>query len=971
METKNSTLNSETQVIYQDNACSPSRLNRLDRFGNIGRTRIIETTGWIFDKPTTELDFNLDEFLAEPLINEQEKDIFVSFTQFTNTTGDLSKKYEVIDGELIKTPAAGLVKGTADRLTITFLEFMKRLSEADSRTAFGYGVHSEIYGNQVGILVNGKQDPSINVLARTKEFYSYSKGTGIMMIDHDPSVYGPAISSEKLVQILESIHKGFNKSARIVKPSLSSGIVRVGADMSSVQGFHLYIPVSNAADIPRYGNVLFQRLWLMDYGFIAVSSNGSLLLRSIVDNAVFSPERLDFVGKPIVNSTELEYKPFSSEYMPGVLLDTTLLPDLTSEELLQLERLIEEKKSEIQPKALKIQCQWREERINDIANDGIDKDTAGALVDRFLQGNCKELYAEFILDFADSKLGKVSVKQVLGNPQMFNEKSLADPIEGKTYGSTTAKFYWNDGKPVINSLAHGQNTVYFLKTISSDNTFNDILEKSEIIIDRKSPEIFSEYTPAFSFPSLHGVDVRDGTINTRPLSELGNSQRLIDNHINDLFYISNIKSWLVWNDDSWCWDPDAVFVRSYAKELPTQIYNEGHSHLKDADAFVKWSRLSQKQATMTSTISILRDCIQMRLPFSIIDSNIYQVGINKARQVINLKTGVVRIAERSDYLTKSLNVEYLGDSAQAIRWHTFLDQVFEGDNELIDWIQRWCGYLLTGSTVEHIFLFCYGLGSNGKNVFSGVLLDILGDYARAIATETVAESKRQAGSATPDLVDLIGARLAISSETEDNVALSESLIKSVVSGDTMTARGLYCAPVQFTPQFKLMMLGNHKPIIRGTDDGIWRRIRLVPFNKTFTSSERDPFLAEKLRKENPHILAWMLEGCLEWQKRGLQDTPKKIVQSTNEYKVEQDLIGTWVDECCEQKLNHESNSTDLYKSYQTWCVDSGLRVASKVAFSRRLAERGFTTRRSNGKTWISGLVVSLTFHGYGASCSGG
>ena len=969
MNSDNNILNSETQVIYQNNNdCLPSR---LDRFGNIGRTRIIDTTGWIFDKPTTELDFDLEEFLAEPLINEQEKDIFVSFTQFTNTTGDLSKKYEVIDGELIKTPAAGLLKGTADRITITFSQFMKRLSEADSRTAFGYGLHSEIYGDQVGILVNGKQDPSINVLARTKEFYSYPEGTGIMMIDHDPSVYGPAISSEKLVQILESIHKGFNKSARIVKPSLSSGIVRVGADMSSVQGFHLYSPVINAADIPRYGNVLFQRLWLMDYGFIAVSSNGSLLLRSIIDNAVFSPERLDFVGKPIVNSTELEYKPFSPEYMPGILLDTTLLPDLTGEELLQLERLIEEKKSEIQPKALKILSQWREERINDIANEGIDKNTAGALVDRFLQGNCKELYAEFILDFADSKLRKVSVKQVLDNPQMFNGKSLADPIEGRTYGSTTAKFYWNDGKPVINSLAHGQNTVYFLKTISSDNTFNDILEKSEIIIDRKSPEIFSEYTPAFSFPSLHGVDVRDGTINTRPLSELGNSQRLIDNHINDLFYISNIKSWLVWNDDSWCWDPDAVFVRSYAKELPTQIYNEGHSHLKDADAFVKWSRLSQKQATMTSTISILRDCIQMRLPFSIIDSNIYQVGINKARQVINLKTGVVRSAERSDYLTKSLNVEYLGDSAQAIRWQTFLDQVFEGDNELIDWIQRWCGYLLTGSTVEHIFLFCYGLGSNGKNVFSGVLLDILGDYARAIATETVAESKRQAGSATPDLVDLIGARLAISSETEDNVALSESLIKSVVSGDTMTARGLYCAPVQFTPQFKLMMLGNHKPIIRGTDDGIWRRIRLVPFNKTFTSSERDPFLAEKLRKENPHILAWMLEGCLEWQKRGLQDTPKKIVQSTNEYKVEQDLIGTWVDECCEQNVNHESNSTDLYKSYQTWCVDSGLRVASKVAFSRRLAERGFTTRRSNGKTWISGLVVKLPFHCYGTSCSGG
>jgi P4 family phage/plasmid primase-like protien len=933
--------------------------------------RIIDTTGWNFGDDTPKSDFNLDDLILESLANELEKDIPVSFTRFTNATGDLSKTYEVIDGKVIKTPAAVLAKGTAERVTVTFLDFMNQLCEAGSRTAFAYGVHPAIYGDQVNIVVNGKQDSSINVLARTKEFYSYSEGVGIMMIDHDPSAYGPTISSEELVQTLEAIHKGFSKSARIIKPSLSSGVVRVGSDMPSKHGFHLYNLVANAADIPRYGNVLFQRLWLMGYGFIALSSNGSLLLRSIIDSAVFSPERLDFVGKPIVSSSELEYKPSSPEYMPGILLDTTMLPDLTSEELLQLEQLIKEEKSKIQPKALKIQCQWREERINDLENKGSDKATAGILVDSFLQGDCKELYADFILDFADSKLGKVSVKQVLDNPQMFNGKSLADPIEGKTYGSTTAKFYWNDGKPVINSFAHGQNTKYFFKEVSlAKNTFNDILEKSEIIINRELTETISEYTPVFSFPTLHGVDVRDGTINTRPLSEMGNSLRLIDSYHNDLFYISTVKSWLVWHDDSWSWDPDAVFVRSYTKELPTQIYNEGHSHLKDADAFVKWSRLSQKQATMTSTISILKDCREIHIPFSVIDSNSYQVGINNARQVIDLKTGVVRISERNDYLTKSLNVEYLGDSARAVRWHAFLDQVFEGDNDLIDWIQRWCGYLLTGSTIEHVFLFCYGLGSNGKNVFSGVLLDILGDYARAIATETVSESKRQAGSATPDLVDLIGARLAISSETEDNVALSESLIKSLVSGDPMSARGLYCAPVQFTPQFKLMMLGNHKPIIRGTDDGIWRRIRLVPFNKTFTSLERDPFLAEKLRKEIPHILAWMVEGCLEWQKNGLQDIPKAIMKSTNEYKVEQDLIGSWVDECCERDVNRESNSTDLYKSYQTWCVDSGLRVASKVAFSRRLAERGFTTRRSNGKTWMSGLVVSSPCHSYGMSYSG-
>ncbi|QSB00580.1 hypothetical protein JWZ98_18230 [Methylomonas sp. EFPC1] len=364
---------------------------------------------------------------------------------------------------------------------------------------------------------------------------------------------------------------------------------------------------------------------------------------------------------------------------------------------------------------------------------------------------------------------------------------------------------------------------------------------------------------------------------------------------------------------------------------------------------------SQKERTIEAAVSLLQDFDRVRLPLSLVDADPFRLGLDCGRAVLDLKAGATRPAQQSDFITKAVNVERLGDSTKAVRWRDFLSQIFGDDVELIDWLKRWCGYLLTGSTSEQIFVFCFGLGANGKSVLADTIRFILGDYARAIAAETLTESKRQAGSATPDLAELIGARLAMSSETEDGAALAESLIKSLVAGDTMTVRKLYTAPVQFTPQFKLMMLGNHKPVIKGNDYGIWRRVRLIPFKRTFKPEERDPALLDKLRAEAPHILAWMVEGCIDWQRRGLADIPATIKQATGDYQEEQDLIGRWLAECCRLSPSAETSSTAIYSNYKQWCIDNGLRPASNVALGRRLGERGFSSRSSNGKTLWAGL----------------
>lgn len=470
---------------------------------------------------------------------------------------------------------------------------------------------------------------------------------------------------------------------------------------------------------------------------------------------------------------------------------------------------------------------------------------------------------------------------------------------------------------------------------------------------------------AFDSPTLSGTDSRDGTDNTRPLSELGNAERLLDAHGGDCHYVHDAKAWLHWRGGAWTWDVDGAMIRSLAARLPLQIYNEGGLHLADAEYFAKWSRSSQKERVLLATVSLLQDFKQVRLPLSLVDADPFKVGFDNARKVLDLRTGTARPARPGDLITKSLCVGQMGESSKAIRWQAFLTQIFGDDVELIYWVKRWCGYMLTGSTSEQIFIFCFGLGANGKSVLADILRHILSDYARAIASETLTESKRAAGSATPDLAELIGARLAMSAETEDGAALAESLIKSLVSGDCMTVRKLYTAPVQFTPQFKLMMLGNHKPIIKGNDYGIWRRVRLIPFRRTFKPKERDPALLDKLKAEAPHILAWMVEGCLDWQQRGLKDTPTTIQQATCEYQDEQDLIGNWLSECCTLSPSNKASSTEIYTNYKNWCIDNGLRPASNVSLSRRLTERGYYSRKSNGARLWSGISVTNSNYGGG------
>jgi putative DNA primase/helicase len=243
-------------------------------------------------------------------------------------------------------------------------------------------------------------------------------------------------------------------------------------------------------------------------------------------------------------------------------------------------------------------------------------------------------------------------------------------------------------------------------------------------------------------------------------------------------------------------------------------------------------------------------------------------------------------------------------------------------------------------------LILYGHGKNGKSVFCDTVSAMMGDYA----TETPAETlmiRRQESSNSNDIARLVGARWVSANETEEGHRMAESKVKALTGGDVITARFLHREFFEFKPEFKLWLRTNHKPQIRGTDEGIWRRLRLVQFGVTIPEEERDPKLGEKLLGELPGILAWAVQGCLAWQREGLR-APAEVELATSKYRVTQDIIaGFLVDKVARNRFASTSVK-DLYNAYVEWCDESGERPLTKRHFGERMQERGFYSMKTTG-----------------------
>jgi len=277
-----------------------------------------------------------------------------------------------------------------------------------------------------------------------------------------------------------------------------------------------------------------------------------------------------------------------------------------------------------------------------------------------------------------------------------------------------------------------------------------------------------------------------------------------------------------------------------------------------------------------------------------------------------------------------------------------------GNLDMIEFLQRAVGYSLTGETSEQCFFLLYGTGANGKTTFLEVMRTILGDYAMHSPAETFMVKQNGAGIPN-DLARLRGARYVTVVESDDGQRIAEPLVKMVTGGDTITARFLHREFFEFKATFKVWLATNHKPVIRGTDYAIWRRVRMIPFTVTIPEGERDKKLPEKLLSESTAILGWAIEGALLWQKRGLAE-PDMVKAATENYREEMDPLADWLAERC--VTGPELQGLGLYSDYEVWAKENGRRPMDGRAFARRLEELGFKRDRRGGRTSFIGLGLS-------------
>ncbi len=428
----------------------------------------------------------------------------------------------------------------------------------------------------------------------------------------------------------------------------------------------------------------------------------------------------------------------------------------------------------------------------------------------------------------------------------------------------------------------------------------------------------------------------EGVAPEHNLTDLGNAGRLVSRHGNDLRYCHPWGRWLAWDGRRWAIDATGEAERR-AVDTVSAIYAEAADvdGKDERKAIARHATASESRSRIDAMISLAR--ARPGIPVGPEDLDADPWLLNTLTGTVDLRTGSLREHRCADLITKLVPVEYDPD-ADAPRFAAFLREVFDGDEGVIAFVQRFAGYSLTGSTEERALAILHGTGKNGKSTLVELLHDVLGDYARNTDTETVLR-KRNAGVGN-DVAALKGARFVSAAEVEQGRALAESKVKNLTGSDTVTARFLFAEPFDFRPEFKLWLSTNNKPVIHGTDEAIWDRIRLIPFTRRFAGKHADHALSRKLREEMPGVLAWMVRGCLDWRREGLRE-PAAVSTATAEYRTEMDTLAAFFGDRCVVHPRAESPATPLYRAYQEWCDENGESGESQRRFGARLRERGF------------------------------
>jgi putative DNA primase/helicase len=441
-----------------------------------------------------------------------------------------------------------------------------------------------------------------------------------------------------------------------------------------------------------------------------------------------------------------------------------------------------------------------------------------------------------------------------------------------------------------------------------------------------------------------------------PLTDLGNAERLVDKFGGDLRYCAPFNRWLAWDGRRWLQDETGgKAVRSAAVETVRGILAEaaGTSDDDERKKVAAWALASESAKRIKDMIDLARTMG----PVPVLPHELDQGRslVNLANGTLDMRTFEMRPHERLDMLTRVIDVPY-DSEADCPKWISFLDVALQNDAAIQRYLWKACGYSLTGEVSEKCFFFLYGnKGDNGKSVFVNLLMHVLGPYAERVPTETLM-AKMQGGGVPNDVAKLRAARCVAAAEAGEGKRLNEELVKELTGNDVITARFMRGEWFDFRPQFKIWMTGNYKPTIRGQDDAMWKRVRLIPFVHSVPVDQQNKRLtAELVEEETAGILAWMIEGCMAWRKEGLV-APSSIVAAVDAYRSDMDDLGKFLEDCTTEGEYKEVGALKLYQAYEKWSEINGMKPLNNTNFGRRLSDRG-VERRKTRDGWKYGKLA--------------
>jgi len=415
-------------------------------------------------------------------------------------------------------------------------------------------------------------------------------------------------------------------------------------------------------------------------------------------------------------------------------------------------------------------------------------------------------------------------------------------------------------------------------------------------------------------------------------TDIGNAERIIARHGDGLRYVYDWKKWLVQDGKRWKPDNTGEVVRR-AKRTVKAMYHEADP----GDGSPVNSELAKHAIKSESKSSIEAMIVLAQSEVPVIPDELDRDPwlLNVENGTIDLRGGELREHRREDLITKIAPVEY-DPAAEAPIFEEFLKRILPSES-LRKFVQRAVGYAATGVVTEEVLVILHGTGDNGKTTLINAIMEALGDYAIQAARDLLLTKQ---GAHPTELTDLFGTRFVGCSETDDGRRLAEALVKQLTGRAKIRARGMREDFWEFAPTHTIFLDTNHRPEVRGTDHAIWRRIKLVPFEVKIDEAEKDRNLPAKLREELPGILAWIVQGCLEYQRQGLGE-PDEVTNATAGYRAEMDVLAAFIEDECEVRPEVWAKFANLYAAYTRWCDESNEKPEKKRRFADLLTERGF------------------------------